>query len=73
MLATAPTTRTTARPSAKLTVKPIEIVYAVGAKRVTVTPVGGYRCNCANYQLFGETECDHIRAVRTERQKQGRK
>lgn len=70
MLNTQDTTQTT--------VKPAAIIYAVelagqAAAEVRATKRGlvvDYSCACSAFELWGE--CEHVHAVRAERQAQGR-
>ncbi len=56
-------------------IKAVHIVYTVADKRgdksVSVSPTGGYWCNCKSFACY--SECKHTLAVRTHRQAQGRK
>lgn len=56
-------------------IKAVHIVYTVADKRgdksVSVSPTGGYWCNCKSFACYGE--CKHTLAVRAQRKAQGRK
>ena len=67
-----------AQNTTQTTVKPAAIIYAVELKgkpaaEVRATKRGlviDYLCACSAFSLWGE--CEHVRAVKAERQAQGR-
>ena len=56
-------------------IKAVEVVYTVadrrGDKRVSVTPTGGYSCQCGAFAIYGA--CKHTEAVEAQRKAAGRK